>query len=391
MAAVSTPRIKVTLVKTMAREQGLSERFKDQNRVWDLTQWLGENGVVRTSKTLHDPAGGFTLAFPDKPDYALADTLYGLVEPMDVVEIRMGREPGDLPIVMRGFVQRIARSEAMGGDGSPQRMVLVQGHDYGAVFRWINIIWNKAFLEANEGPGGNPLFSQYKLQAATSEGQPISFQRSGEFVRSLVDNMVNRWLRNLDAMKKDNAVLEMGADVGQGLDRNIAPMSVGSLEGDLWNMIQTVGDLDWNEFFVEDRADKPWVVYRPAPWKDAYSGKLIMPGAKDPGTINIGSEDLRRSQLSHGAEKVANWYWVDAQTDFINPATLSNDALLRGAALVTDENCNEALFGLRVRRAMTLQFPALANEYPVNDPQEQRDAWSAILQDWRGYRRDQLI
>jgi hypothetical protein len=168
-------------------------------------------------------------------------------------------------------------------------------------------------------------------------------------------------------------------------------MSVGSLEGDLWNMIQTVGDLDWHEFFVEDRKDKPWAVYRPVPWKDAYSGKLIMPGATDPGAVNVGSEDLRMSQLSHGSEKVANWYWVDAQTEFINPGSLANDTLLRGSALVEEENCSEALFGLRVRRAMTMQFPIWDEEYPVNGAQEERDAWSEVLLNWRSYRLKQLI
>ena len=40
MATVSTPRIKVTLTKTIVRKDGLSKRYEGNKRVWDLTQWL---------------------------------------------------------------------------------------------------------------------------------------------------------------------------------------------------------------------------------------------------------------------------------------------------------------------------------------------------------------
>lgn len=391
MAEVTTPRIEIKLVKTMDRQNGLAKRYEGARRERDLTPYLYDQGMVHVTKSLYSPAGGFTITFPDQPDPDVSDTLYALIEPMDVIEIRMGRGHGEIPIVMRGFVQRIGRAETILPDGSPQRIVLVQGHDYGAVFHWFQVIWNKAYMEAAASEGKSPLLTVFKLQDLTS-GEPVPMQPAGDAMKSIVLLLANGWLKGLDALHKDNAVLELGADTDQATEGSISALFVGAHEGDLWSLIAHIGDLDWMEFFVEDREDKPWCVYRPKPWRDAYTGKLIMPGAKEPGTVEMDALYLRSSNLGHSGEQVANWYWVESTIDLLNPQRATIETMLRGTASVEDqENCDPRLFGARKRTAISTQWGTLTYRYPSELGYASREDHSQAQANWRGIRRDQLI
>ena len=56
----------------------------------DLTGFLGEVGGVRVTKSIRESAGGFSITFADAP-YVSArgvDSVYGIVEPQDLLEIR---------------------------------------------------------------------------------------------------------------------------------------------------------------------------------------------------------------------------------------------------------------------------------------------------------------
>lgn len=388
---VSTPRIAVTLTKTMAREKGVSARFTGADRVRDLTRYLGEHGVVRTHKTLSEPAGGFTIAFPDQPDSAAQDSLYGLIEPMDVVEIRMGRDPGVLPIIMRGFVVQVSRSEQMTPAG-PMRTVLVQGHDYGALLRWIGVNWRYAVTHNPDDP--SPFFTPFKLQSVLGmDGDIPTDVPAGEFVTQIVEQAVNPWLDTLAARSKDKAILALGVDATV-TDGTIGSQSAGAHEGDLWSLLAAVCDLDWNELFIEEREEQPFLVYRPRPWKDsANDGALIMPGAADPGTVAVTALEVRDIQLSHSSTAVTNWVWVKYFGDWMSPVTASAQAVFDGRCEITPEispNSDKTLFGMRPLERTTAQRPAEAPTDREGDYAVRAEADGAVL-DWRTLRKDQLI
>src|SRR5215469_8951696 len=96
---IHDPNLQVTLYKTISRStldgnNAPSQRFQGAQRSYDLTPYFGEAGSVRTSKSVRDPAGGFSLTFADKPfigEYngkQTFESMYGLIEPMDFIEIR---------------------------------------------------------------------------------------------------------------------------------------------------------------------------------------------------------------------------------------------------------------------------------------------------------------
>src|SRR3546814_3297873 len=64
----------------------------------DLVPFLSDQHPVHTLKSISEPAGGFSITLADKPlkqDGAF-ESLVGLIEPMDMVEIRFRHDPPDL-------------------------------------------------------------------------------------------------------------------------------------------------------------------------------------------------------------------------------------------------------------------------------------------------------
>ena len=113
----ASPEIDIWLYKTIGRSTldgnwAVSDRYQGKDEYIDLTTFLNLGSSVRTTKSVREPAGGFSITFADKAQeswgYGELETVYGLIEPMDVIEIRMwggmGPRPLLLPIVMRGVV-----------------------------------------------------------------------------------------------------------------------------------------------------------------------------------------------------------------------------------------------------------------------------------------------
>jgi hypothetical protein len=132
-AKIMMPEFRVMLYKTMARRMVTgndgrnvpsSERFSGGSRVIDLTPFFGDGSSLETSKSVRQPAGQWAMVAVDQMDADKLDSLYGLVEPMDVIEIRMRHRPDPVatgmapPVVMRGFVSSVRRSMSMGANGA---------------------------------------------------------------------------------------------------------------------------------------------------------------------------------------------------------------------------------------------------------------------------------
>src|SRR5690606_24491499 len=76
----------------------VSERFKGIDQKIDLTPYLSESSGIRTSKSVREAAGGFAITLADKPyiDENALETMYGIIESMDFIEIRARHNPPDL-------------------------------------------------------------------------------------------------------------------------------------------------------------------------------------------------------------------------------------------------------------------------------------------------------
>lgn len=218
-ALVRNPNIQVLLHKVVIRTGPTTNEFSSQNsndagdvfsslstqqsqlfsstNVYDVTKWLGEGSVVRVQKSVRGEGGAFSIDFVDQLN-GLTDTLYSLIEPMDMFEIRFasnayqyaGANGQQLPIMMRGFVSDIERSQSMGSDGKPRRTIHVTGHDYHKILQIIQIYNMPATPDVANLISSFPMFSKY--------GEAFNVKGSTAFVMSVLTNIVNAYIDNMN-------------------------------------------------------------------------------------------------------------------------------------------------------------------------------------------------
>ncbi len=384
---VYDPRISVRLLKNVARESiaggdGLgaeapaSGRFKGVDRVIDLTPFLGENGGVRTSKGVREPAGGFNITLADRMFQGATnqmESLYGLIEPMDVVEIRLAHAPtapdvaaqyvslpDRLPIIMRGFVSSVRRSELMTPDGKPYRAIVISGQDYGKLWQMLQIRYLANYVLGQE------LLSTLKFAQNYGVNSSADFTPN-QFVREVIDGVLNKFI---EEMRDKSGVKDENGDAVSPVqkielfdltvpDAKVSPFGVNAFSGGtLHQLLSHYGDVGpWNELFLEDREDGVTVVYRPNPFftpaGDAINGEVKA------ATISITDEDVVSLDTGRSDSNVANYYWVD------NPsfALVQGETLrLQAGGLSPDSyyikdyrNSAPWLYGIRMMQLQTNQ------------------------------------
>lgn len=404
---VFEPKISVVLKKNIGRKMvaggtPASERFKDTKREIDLTPYLGEDGVVTVSKSIREPAGMFSIVLADKFEPSQFESLYGLIEPMDVVEIRMARDVSiysdsgferhggpdgnsyAMPIVMRGFVTDVAREERMSGRG-PDRSVVIRGQDYGKILQIMQI----KYLP-NEVTGQLLLtyygfFMNYGVDATPNKP-------AAQFITEVVEVIILQFLAGMreETGRKSSPVLDIQVDatVKTGV---VAPIgTVQTFEGTVGDIMRAYGDVGpWNEMFIEDREAGVFLVYRPTPFKDP-SGKLIQSDASEPASVSITDKDVVSISSSRTDAGVFNYYWVNpAQMNLSTPGFLAIDAAHSAEPsrfyLADYPNSSPKLYGFRRIEVNTQQGPRFDGQ-----PEAKHDKDMNVLQGFTGQRRDVL-
>lgn len=355
------PQLQVILRKTVRARAGTMDRFRGAQAEIDLSPYLGETSTVTTQRGINQPAGGFTIRvgdrlYPAQRQVAGAvDSLYGLVEPMDVVEIRMRRMPGSgrMPLVMRGLVSGIEESEALADNGQPQRFVTVTGQDWG---KWLQIIQIKYLRGQNVGD----LLSQ--LSGALLQyryGIPYISLSGAEFVSKLIGSVVNPYIAGLagDTFLPQFKVNTAGSDprdvtFPQGLQANP--------EGTIWTYLQRHGNLGpFYEAFIDDEEAGPTFVYRKPPFYDLDGQTLIFPSAADAliKKIPVPASDILNLRVARSDADVANWFFVRAgRNDLLQSVdsvllSMTSDATLLSAADYPNSAAN--LYGTRLMEVET--------------------------------------
>lgn len=383
------PRISVVLKKNIRREfvaggDGLggtvpaSARYKAADRVIDLTPYLGEAGGVSVRKSVREPAGGFTINLADRMfngNTAQMESLYGLIEPMDMIEIRIARRPSDyrtLPIVMRGFVSSVRRTQVVGNDGQPSRAVQIAGQDYGKLWQIIQIRYF-----ANYVMGQNLLtFMKFAQNYGVNSGQEFE---PAEFIGEVMTKVFNKFTgimrRNGDADGPEDPsspVSDVDIFDMTVADGKVSPYGVNSWQGGtLYQMMTNFGDVGpWNELFIEDREDGPALVYRPTPFKQP-DGKFI----QEPGplvnveggtadgvgirTFEMTDADLVADNTGRSDANLANYYVVDnANYNLVTGGILGIQAAQgREETFFIEDyrNCAPWLYGIRIMQDQTQQ------------------------------------
>lgn len=394
------PQFRVLVTKNVLRKDGVSSRYQaaqgDSGGILDITPYLGDGSTISVNKSLYKPCGSFVFTVPDQPFSPTeggrpSDTLYGLLEPTDGVEIYLARAPeqygwsesavGQCPVLMRGFVREITRTEIMGQDGKPHRYIIIQGQDYGAVFDMLRV-W--MLLPGIVGiPDKFRTFFEY--------GGDFTAMKTADFMQLFVD-IGNEFLDGIYnqggwtwTIIPDFRVTE-GEHVMMGLNGH---------EGPLWGLMMREMDAPWNELFFEDRREGPTLVYRPAPWRTyTPSGRRLTWEYLPQGGNTIAAEeiyidiaDIVSLDPSRSDYDVANLFWLDSpvaiQGAYMQQIFVA--AVQQHLDLVKDDghpNNDRHAYGDRMLKWSFRQWPNGTQEHPVSARKEAWKANSTSFQDW---------
>jgi len=313
------PEVSVYLFKTISRttvdgQKAASARYQGKDDYIDLTPFLDDGSAVRTSKSPREPAGGFNIAFADKAQSGAAsqklETIYGLVEPMDGIEIRMwngvGARPEVLPIKMRGFVSTVTRPQTMGQNGKPIRQVVISGQDFGKIWQMYQVLYLQAYSE------GKALLTTYALQElfgiAAKNTMPAA-----EVVKEAIDKIINPFLKSMlpehwDALGMPTQI-KTDIAVKRGV---IGSNSFQNTQGSIYDILRSNTDVPtWNELYIEDREDGVYCVYRPIPALTLLKHEKIQSDAVDPVYVEIEDSIIEGITVERSDANVANFYWVN--------------------------------------------------------------------------------
>jgi hypothetical protein len=356
---VYQPGIQVNLFKTVKRTRlddgstPTSSRFQGLGQVIDLVPHLGDGGSVRTTKSVREAAGGFSITMIDKPfddgtEGANFETLYGLIEPMDYVEIRMMHDADDsgddFPIVMRGFVSEVQRNESMSADGKPMRSVVISGQDYGKLWQQMRIIYWPGYVLGQDVLSNFKLFTRFGVGFETT-------QKGVDFAREVIAKIFNPYLAELMPANSPNPkeiLVDTVSDV-PGVTSVTGPQNQ---DGTIYDLLRQYLDVGvWNELFLEDREDGVHLVYRTNPFK-AVSGEAIQNGADIPDSIDVSAADVISLSVSRSDANVANYYWVRSPRFDLNSEVFRKqyalDADKQTLILDTYDNAKDSLYGVRL-------------------------------------------
>lgn len=308
------------LCKTISRKtvdgiNGVSARYENKEELIDLTPYLGDNSSVVTTKSVREPAGGFTITFADKPNKhgSTLETIYGLCEPMDMIEIRMwsglGPKPSPLPIKMRGFVSDVSRSQAVDSNGTPIRTVVISGMDYGKIWQMYRILYLQAYA------AGSPLLTTFNMWEMFGI-EPTNTLAASDFIKLMVEKIINPFITGFIP---ENSVMPKLMKLDLSVKNGVVNNSYQSEQGSIYDLMKLFGDVGiWNELYTEDRSDGVYVVYRPVPYlhifkPDGAKSRKIQEDAPDPIYVTVADEDVVTIDSARSDSNVANFYWVNNQ------------------------------------------------------------------------------
>lgn len=303
----------------------------------DLTEWLGDGCVVRTSKNLRAPMGQFTITFVDKEYPGFLDSVYYLFAPMDAVEIRIAHDGSKAPkLVMRGFVSDVRRDESMGQDGKPSRRVTVIGHDIGKLLLQHQIHMLPTAEEVQKQITGWGVLLKYFGSASKT----IS---ASEYVTIMVGIIQS----HLDVLLAGNELSGLSIFPKPDVEGLIPPIVLNSLNDVSYHahMTRLLDVGPWNEMFTRD--------------DETGCDFIVRENFTQEDGITITEQDVQSMSSSRTDANVSNWYWArisraqlyDQATAHIQAARTSSYDL-RGF-----EPCSEARYGWRKMEADASLFP----------------------------------
>ncbi len=402
---VRQPQASIWLYKPRSRQAlggsyTAADRFRAVQQI-DITKFLSDSGF-RTTCGLGDPNGGnFQIVFDDKPVPNFGDSLYGLIEPMDFIEIRGTglAQSQQLPILLRGFVGNVGEDYDIDG-GSPARRVVVSGYGIGRALQLLRIRYSAAGVSVDEA---NQLTQQYGIPFGEPSlaafgpltqwtGSAGTLLQPAQFVDGVVQQVINPYLAKLFGDTPALSALTSTSSECSITNGVVPPLQgTGAFDGrSVYEVLADVLDVGpFNELYLDDRDSNIVLVSRQLPWLDT-SGSPIG-GAKTADELSISLDDLIGGSATRDDTGVANYFWVQRPGDLItdNQRRLAGATGDSGTYLLQEENSNPTAFGWRFMEVPThMTNDAAAIMSPTADGNQPRTQSEV---EWLTARRQLLI
>ncbi|ECL8855601.1 hypothetical protein FT081_22420 [Salmonella enterica subsp. enterica] len=404
MAEITAPRISVRLYKSMTRKVGdkglpVSERYAGKDAFIDITPYLGDGSSVSIEKAVQQTGGGFNITLSDRPNYqgeaagpvaltTAIESVYGLVETMDAVEIRMwsgvGPAPDPLPIRMRGFVTSIRRTRRMGNDGKPVRQVIITGQDYAKILQSYQLLYTQSY------PGAEPLLTGWAIFEHFGAGAQNTIE-GADLIQFVLDNAINPMLKKIipeySPMPRE-VIMDAQA-------RGRVGSAFQDQEGSVDDLLRSLLDVGhWNELFIDDREDGVYLVWRPTPYFDLATGDATQELARAPDTVTVPDSWVVSFDQERNDQEVYNYIWLtNQQFDLVGDQYRRTEAMMsaegQASELMVNPNTTPDFYGIRAMYANTVMGDSTNDKSGLDEAAQ--NAREGEMEDWIARRRSVLI
>lgn len=304
---------------------------------YDLTEWLGDSCRIHISKGIREPSGILSLTFLDKPYYLPSEgrnvSLYAMVCPMDVIEVRAARDGKNATkLLMRGYVSEVRREESVASNGKPVRQVRISCHDIGKL--WMqNLFYFRYGIEDSVAQ-----LSSYALMFKYFDSTKASISVK-DFLAEFATKVFAPALRRLH--KNTEHLDAMSVTTWSNVDGSIFVPSVSNISDMPWHafLSRTFDVGPFNELFLLDLENEIKLICKQ---NFSQAPGVPMPIITDDAIIAMSSV---RSDA-----RVANWFWAWPN----GFAQMNNVDVKAQAALMQSESdarklewCKEDYFGFR--------------------------------------------
>lgn len=404
MIRTYTPEIEVRLIKTARRSElatgkQAASRYQELSGI-DLTPFLVAGEPVSIRQQMGAAAAwNISLADCVMPDYG--ESLYAMIEPNDMIEIRMARasyeyDGGKVPVVLRGFVSSVDRARANMG-GQLHRRVHVAGADYSKILDIIRIYYLNNSVVGDNILTEFGLFQKYLGEAAAK------IMSAQDFAQLVLDKLINPFIARLtraaDGKDVGAAILrQLTAEVS--ITGTVSPLSVALFhDGSIRQFLTQFLDVGvFNEMFIDDRPEGSVLVIRPNRFQN-INGDLIQDSRaalEAVGDSIVDVPDVEIESITQGRTDagVANYYWVNnfgwQIQDTIEVSQLAATSDPAQYVLSEYVNVHPARYGFRKMEVSSALGAPLQNYSDAMKADESRSQTNRLL-DWLTERRRILV